>query len=58
MLSFGAFGIAALPLGVLADAIGLRQTLAGMGGGVIVIMVVFAVLSHRHWGQTTLRDLG
>jgi MFS family permease len=58
MLSFGAFGIAALPLGVLADAIGLRQTLAGMGGGVIVIMVVFAALSHRHWGQTTLRDLG
>ena len=58
MLSFGAFGIAALPLGVLADAIGLRQTLAGMGAVVILIIGVFAVVSRRHWGQTKLLDLG
>lgn len=58
MLSFGAFGIAALPLGVLADAIGLRQTLAGMGAVVILIIGVFAILSRRHWGQTKLLDLG
>jgi fucose permease len=58
MLSFGAFGIAALPLGVLADAIGLRQTLAGMGAVVVIMMVLFAVLSRRHWGQTKLLDLG
>jgi len=31
MLGFSAFGIAALPLGALADAIGLRQTLVLMG---------------------------
>jgi MFS family permease len=58
LLSFGGFGIAALPLGVLADAIGLRQTLAGMGVTVVLIVVLFAVLSRRHWGQTKLRDLG
>ncbi len=58
MLSFGAFGIAALPLGVLADAIGLRQTLAGMGTVVVIMMVMFAVLSRRPWAQTKLLDLG
>ena len=31
MLSFSGFGMAALPLGVVADAIGLRTTLMGMG---------------------------
>lgn len=31
MLSFSGFGMAALPLGALADAIGLRITLTGMG---------------------------
>ena len=31
LLSFSGFGMAALPLGHLADRIGLRQTLAGMG---------------------------
>jgi MFS family permease len=40
MLSFSGFGMAALPLGVLADAIGLRPTLAIMGVIVIVAMVV------------------
>jgi predicted MFS family arabinose efflux permease len=31
LLSFSGFGMAALPLGQLADRIGLRQTLAAMG---------------------------
>ena len=39
MLAFSAFGIAALPLGLLADAIGLRQTLVGMGALATVVMV-------------------
>jgi MFS family permease len=47
MLSFGAFGIAALPLGLLADVIGLRWTLAGMGAGVIVIVAAYALAGRR-----------
>jgi MFS family permease len=47
MLSFGAFGIAALPLGLLADWIGLRWTLGVMGAGVISVVVVHAVAGRR-----------
>lgn len=36
-LGFSAFGLASLPLGILADAIGLRTTLAIMGGLVIAV---------------------
>jgi predicted MFS family arabinose efflux permease len=39
MLSFSGFGMAALPLGRLADAIGLRPTLALMGGLTLLCMV-------------------
>jgi len=38
MFSFSGFGLAALPLGILADAIGLRVTLVGMGVTIIAIM--------------------
>jgi MFS family permease len=38
LLSFSGFGMAALPLGQLADRIGLRQTLAGMGVLTMVCM--------------------
>jgi MFS family permease len=59
MLSFGAFGIAALPLGLLADAVGLRWTLASMGGGVLAFVALFAVRSRRRIaGANRLRDLG
>ena len=58
MLSFGGFGVIALPLGLLADVIGLRQTLAGMGAGVLLTVALFTLLSRRHWAQTRLRDLG
>jgi len=47
MLSFGAFGIAALPLGLLADLIGLRWTLGGMGAGVIAVVALYAVAGRR-----------
>ena len=40
MLSFSGFGMAALPLGALADVIGLRQTLAAMGSIVVVAITV------------------
>jgi MFS family permease len=47
MLSFGAFGIAALPLGLLADLVGLRWTLSGMGVGVITVITLYAVAGRR-----------
>ena len=37
MLSFTGFGLAALPMGLLADTVGLRLTLALMGGAIIVV---------------------
>ncbi len=59
MMSFGAFGIAALPLGILADAIGLRPTFAGMGVGVLLSVGLFALLGRRRMARTErLRDLG
>ncbi|MEX1103975.1 MAG: MFS transporter [Dehalococcoidia bacterium] len=41
-LAFAAFGVIALPIGVLADAIGERATLGVMGAGVFVIVLAFA----------------
>jgi MFS family permease len=59
MLSFGAFGIAALPLGLLADVAGLRVTLAGMGAGVLLFVLLFVLVSRRRVvAATRLRDLG
>jgi MFS family permease len=43
MLSFSGFGMAALPLGILADAIGLRTTLMIMGAITIAAMVVYLI---------------
>lgn len=47
MLSFSGFGMAALPLGIVADEIGLRATLAGMGVVVVMAMAVYLVVSER-----------
>ncbi len=47
MLSFSGFGMAALPLGALADQIGLRETLALMGITVMAAMIVFLAVSRR-----------
>jgi MFS family permease len=57
MLSWGAFGIAALPLGVVADAVGLRWTLGAMGIAVALLMGLFALISRRT-SSDRLRDLG
>lgn len=53
-LSFGAFGIVALPLGWLADVLSLRVTIAAMGGGVLLSMGAFIVFSRKYWNRTTL----
>jgi len=47
MLSFSGFGMAALPLGALADAVGLRVTLTGMGAVALVAMAVSSVAGRR-----------
>ncbi|MDY7101240.1 MAG: MFS transporter [Actinomycetota bacterium] len=47
MLSFSGFGLAALPLGALADEIGLRPTMAGMGTVALTAMVVYQVVRSR-----------
>lgn len=49
MWAFGGFGMAALPLGALADAVGLRVMLAVIAVGVAVVaasMRLFAASSH------------
>ncbi|MGY1753413.1 MFS transporter [Blastococcus sp. SYSU D01042] len=57
MLSFGAFGIAALPLGLLADQVGLRWTLGGMGAGVVAVVAVYALAGRRrHRPRLAPRD--
>lgn len=48
MLGFSGFGLAALPLGLIADAVGLRETLVAMGVLVTVISTVSAVVRSRH----------
>ena len=46
-LGFSGFGLAALPLGALADAIGLRELLIGMGVVVLVATIAFEVARTR-----------
>jgi MFS family permease len=46
MLGFSGFGIVALPLGIIADSIGLPTTLGGMGATIIVTMAAFLVGHH------------
>lgn len=45
-LAFSMFGIAALPIGVLADHIGLRETLILMGGAILVALVALELLGR------------
>lgn len=47
MLSFSGFGMAALPLGALADAIGLRETLVAMAVVTLLAMLVSTLLARR-----------
>ena len=58
MLGFSGFGIAALPLGLLADAIGLRTTFVLMGATVAVCMAVSLGRSSVARRRVTALDLG
>lgn len=57
MLGFGGFGIAALPLGLLADAVGLRPTLVLMGAAVIGVVLVSAFCAGSARRRVTPLDL-
>lgn len=50
MLSFSGFGMAALPLGILADAIGLRTTFVLMGIVTCATMTVYLAVRGRGRG--------
>jgi MFS family permease len=58
MLGYSGFGIVALPLGLAADAFGLRPTLAAMGLAVLAIVAVFASRRQRILERELLLDLG
>lgn len=51
-LGFSAFGLASLPLGILADSIGLRLTLTLMGATVVLIAVVVQIV----WANIDRRE--
>jgi hypothetical protein len=58
MLGFSGFGIVALPLGLLADAIGLRSTLVIMGVAVLATAARFSARSRHARKVDELLDLG
>jgi MFS family permease len=47
MLSFAGFGIAAAPLGLLAEVVGLRQAITAMGIVTLVTVLVYAGRERR-----------
>jgi hypothetical protein len=47
MTGFAFFGLAALPIGFIADAAGERATLAGMGVAIAGIVAVFTLVLSR-----------
>jgi MFS family permease len=51
ILGFSGFGLAALPLGMLADAITLEATLAAMGATVLVVAAAFTFKRTQHRRQ-------
>ena len=53
MLSFSGFAIAALPIGILADAVGIRATLVGLGIGVLVVMAAAHLAEPRRSAEET-----
>ena len=53
MLSFSGFAIAALPIGIVADAVGIRATLVGLGILVLVVMAVARLTEPRRPAEET-----
>ena len=53
MLSFSGFAIAALPIGIIADAVGIQATLAGLGILVLVVMAAARIAEPRRPAEET-----
>ena len=53
MLSFSGFAIAALPIGLIADAVGIRPTLAAMGVLVLAVVAVARLAQPRGLTEET-----
>ena len=56
MLSFSGFGIAALPIGLVADAIGIATTLAGMGAVALAAIGFYALARRRILARDDVAD--
>ena len=57
MLGFSGFGIVALPLGVLADTIGLPTTLGAMGVAIVLTMTAFLAGHHALVTRPAIRPV-
>ena len=53
MLSFSGFAIAALPIGIVADAVGIRATLVGLGILVLAVMGAARIAEPRRAPEET-----
>ncbi|MYG98357.1 MAG: MFS transporter [Acidimicrobiaceae bacterium] len=53
MLSFSGFAIAALPIGIVADAVGIRATLVGLGILVLLVMAAARLAQPRGLSEET-----
>jgi MFS family permease len=51
MLAFAGFGLTALPLGLLADAVGERRVLLAMGVGVLILSLCMGLLLAAEDGE-------
>ena len=47
MLSWSLFGLMALPIGIVADRVGIQETLVGLGGIVMASVVLLQVFARR-----------
>ncbi len=54
MLSYTGFAIVSLPLGMLADRVGVRPTIAALGSVIVVAAAVSKVVEPRTRGRPTL----
>lgn len=58
ILGFSGFGLAALPLGLLADAVTLRITLTGMGAVVLMMTALFSIVRYRQRRNPPAVEIG
>ena len=57
MLAFAGFGLVALPIGLIADAAGERETLIGMGTAVSTAVILISVVFGRTLTHSAPQEL-